>query len=159
MSEILVLSKGTLIPNHNAMILDGNRRWARARGLHPSEGHKAAYGAMQKVSKAARDLGIHTLTLWAFSTENWERPMEEIKNIMLLIKKLLHDFEKESKNEQIRFIHLGRKDRLPKEIVEMIYILEEKTRNFKEHVFNLALDYGGANEMVRVTQKIINDKI
>src|SRR5260221_10346616 len=118
--EKLVLPKGTVIPNHIALILDGNRRWARARGLHPSEGHKAAYGAMQKVTRAARDLGIHTLTLWAFSTENWERPAEEIKNIMLLIKKLLSDFEKESKEEQIRFVHLGRKDRLPKEIVAMM---------------------------------------
>lgn len=159
MPEKITLPKGTIIPHHIALILDGNRRWARARGLHSSEGHKAAYGAMQKITKAARELGINTLTIWAFSTENWERPVDEIKNIMLLIRKLLSDFEKESKKEEIRFVHLGRKDRLPKEIVQMMTNLEDKTKNYKKHVFNVALDYGGANEIARATQKIIKDKI
>lgn len=155
----LVLSKGTLIPNHIAFILDGNRRWARARGLHPSGGHKAGYLAMKKVAKAARDLGIHTVTVWGFSTENWDRPQEETKNIMLLVKKFLADFERESKEEQIRFVHLGRKDRLPKQIVEEIVRLEEKTRNYKKHVFNVALDYGGKDEIVRATKKIVAEGI
>src|SRR5258708_22722759 len=159
MAEKITLPKGTVIPNHIALILDGNRRWARARGLHPTEGHKAAYGAMQKITRAARGWGINTLTIWAFSTENWERPVDEIKNIMLLIKKLLNDFEKESRDNEIRFIHLGRKDRLPKEIVEMMTKLEEKTRDYKKNVFNIALDYGGANEIARATQKIIKDGI
>ncbi|SRR5258708_213063 len=159
MPEKLILPKGTLIPNHIAFILDGNRRWARARNLHSSEGHKAGYLAMKKIAKAARDLGIHTVTVWGFSTENWERPVEETGNIMLLIKKFLSDFEKESKEEQIRFIHLGRKDRLPKEIVKEIEKLELKTVGYKKHVFNVALDYGGANEIVRATQKIIKEGI
>ncbi len=153
------LPKGTLVPNHIAFILDGNRRWARARGLHSSEGHKAGYIAMKKVAKAARELGIHTITVWGFSTENWERPVEETGNIMLLIKKFLSDFERESKEEQIRFIHLGRKDRLPKEIVSEIAKLEDKTRNYKRHVFNVALDYGGAEEIARATRQIIKDQI
>ncbi len=155
----LVLSRGTLIPNHIAFILDGNRRWARARGLHPSEGHKAGYLAMKRVAKAAREFGIHTVTVWGFSTENWDRPPEETKNIMILVKKFLKDFERESKDEQIRFVHLGRKDRFPKEIVKEIIKLEEKTKHFKSHVFNVALDYGGANEIVRATKKLINDGI
>jgi undecaprenyl diphosphate synthase len=159
MPEKLFLPKGTLIPNHIAFILDGNRRWARARGLHSSEGHKAGYMAMKKVAKASRELGIHTVTVWGFSTENWERPMDETKNIMLLIRKFLADFEKESKEEQIRFIHLGRKDRLPKEIVKEITKLEEKTKDYKKHVFNVALDYGGADEIARATRQIIKDQI
>ncbi len=155
----VTLPKGTLIPNHIAFILDGNRRWARARGLRSSEGHKAGYIAMKKVAKAARDLGIHTVTVWGFSTENWDRSQDETKNIMVLIKKFLGDFEKESKEEQIRFVHLGRKDRLPKEIVKGISNLEKKTRDYKKHVFNVALDYGGANEIARATQKIIKDQV
>ncbi|OGM05963.1 di-trans,poly-cis-decaprenylcistransferase [Candidatus Woesebacteria bacterium GWB1_43_5] len=154
-SQAITLPKGTQIPNHIAFILDGNRRWARSKGLHPSDGHKAGYFAMKKVADIARYWGIHTITVWGFSTENWERSTVEVKNIMILVKKFLEDFRKEAKSEQIRFVHLGRKDRLPADIVKEISKLEGQTRQFKKHVMNLALDYGGKDEIVRATQKIV----
>lgn len=156
MPDKITLPKGTQIPNHIAFILDGNRRWARSRGLHPSEGHKAGYEAAKKIAKITRNWGIHTVTIWGFSTENWDRSPEETKNIMKLISKFLEDFKKEAKDEEIRFVHLGRKDRLPKSILSAISELEEATKGHKKHVLNVALDYGGKNEIVRATQKIIN---
>ncbi len=159
MPEKITLPKGIQIPNHIAFILDGNRRWARSRNLHPSEGHKAGYLAMKKVAKTAREWGIHTVTLWGFSTENWERSTEETGNIMRLISKFLEDFKREAKEEEIRFIHLGRKDRLPKAIVKEMTKLEEETKDYKKHVLNIALDYGGKDEIVRATRKIIKDNV
>src|SRR5260221_6020640 len=97
--EVVVLPKGTLVPNHLAIILDGNRRWARARGLHPWEGHKKGFAAAKKVAESARNLGIHTTTLWGFSTENWDRSPREIKQIMKLIHQFVIEFEKEAKND------------------------------------------------------------
>ncbi len=155
------LPKGTQVPNHIAIITDGNRRWARARGLEAIDGHKAGYKALREVVNASRKFGVHTLTVWAFSTENWDRPSSEIQNIMALVKQFLKDFEKESieENEQIRFVHLGRKDRLPSDIIKKIQELEEKTKNYNKYVFNIALDYGGQNEIVRAVQKIVKDGI
>ncbi len=155
----LTLPKGTLIPNHLAIILDGNRRWARARGLHPWEGHRKGFEAAKKVANAARNLGIHTTTLWGFSTENWDHGKKEIDQIMKLLKQFIIEFEKEAKEDQIRLIHLGRKDRLPKELMDAITNLEGITKDYKNHVLNIALDYGGKNEIVRATQKIIAEGI
>lgn len=155
----IALPKGTKIPNHIAIILDGNRRWARARGLHPWEGHRNGFNAARNVAKAARDLNIHTVTLWGFSTENWDRSKEEIDQIMKLIHKFINEFKKEAEKDQIRFVHLGRKDRLPVAIVKALNSIEEATKDYKKHVLNIALDYGGKNEIVRATQKIIKDNV
>jgi undecaprenyl diphosphate synthase len=155
----LTLPKGTLVPNHIAIILDGNRRWARARGLHPWEGHRKGFEAAKIIANASRGLGIHTTTLWGFSTENWDRSPKEIKQIMKLLHQFIVEFEKEAKKDQVRLVHLGRKDRLPKDLVKALINLENITRDHKKHVLNIALDYGGANEIVRATQKIIKEGI
>ena len=130
MPEVTTLPKGTLVPNHIAVILDGNRRWARARGLKPWEGHKAGYEAVRRLASTARDMNVHTFTIWAFSTENWERPPEEIKQIMKLLKKGLAEFEKDAHKEEVKLVHLGRKDRFPKELSEYLTKMEEKTKGF-----------------------------
>jgi len=95
MSELMSLPKGTTVPNHIVMILDGNRRWARARGLKPWEGHYNGYLAIGKIARAARTLGVHTFTVWAWSTENWERPQTEVDGVMDLFRKALKEEEKE----------------------------------------------------------------
>ncbi|MEK7526276.1 MAG: polyprenyl diphosphate synthase, partial [Patescibacteria group bacterium] len=118
--DTLTLPKGTKIPNHIALILDGNRRWARSRGLHPWEGHKAGFFALKALAKSARTLGVHTFTVWGFSTENWDRPQQEIEKIMGLILRALKDMEKEIIKDQVRFVHLGRKDRLPENVLKKI---------------------------------------
>ena len=92
MQSKLQLPKDTTVPNHIAIIPDGNRRWARARGLYTLEGHKAGFDASVKVCRAAREWGVHTITLWGFSTENWDRTKEEINYLMKLYSKSIDDF-------------------------------------------------------------------
>lgn len=158
--EKISLPKGTVVPNHIAMILDGNRRWARARGLKPWEGHYHGYLAVEKLARAVRSLGIHTFTVWAFSTENWERPQNEIDAIMDLFRKALKEKEKEFHKDKVALVHLGRKDRLPEDIQKMLIKIESETAKYsKNHIYNLAVDYGGRSEIVRATQKAIDSGI
>lgn len=151
--------KDTVIPNHIAIILDGNRRWARSKGLPTLEGHKAGFDAGLKVARAAREWGVHTFTVWGFSTENWDRSPAEIAYLMKLYKEMLDEIKKDAKKDQIRFVHLGREDRFPKALIRYFRSLEEETKDYKKHVFNVALDYGGHDEIVRATQNIIKDGV
>jgi len=142
------------------MILDGNRRWARARGLDPWQGHYYGFKAVEKLANAARDLGVHTFTVWAFSTENWDRPKREIDAIMDLFRRALKEKEKEFHRDRVALVHLGRKDRLPEDIRKELIRIEADTAKYKEnHVFNLAVDYGGRDEIVRALKGIVADKI
>jgi undecaprenyl diphosphate synthase len=157
MSAQISLPKGTVIPSHIAMILDGNRRWARARGLKPWEGHYGGFKAVEKLAYAARQLGVHTFTVWAFSTENWERPKEEIDAIMGLFRKALREKEKEFHKDKVALVHLGRKERLPLDIQKELTRIEAETAKYaKHHIFNLAVDYGGRDEILRAAQKAID---
>ncbi len=158
MSENIPLPKGTVVPNHIAIILDGNRRWARAKGLKSWEGHKAGYEAVRKLARASRKFGVHTFTIWAFSTENWERPQIEIDEIFKLLRVGLEEFRKEAHEEKVRLVHLGRKDRFPKDIALQLTRLEKETQNYN-NVLNLALDYGGRDEIIRAVRGIVNDRI
>ncbi len=151
----VVLPADTKVPSHIAIILDGNRRWARSRGLHTLQGHKAGFEAGLRIADAARDFGVHTLTVWGFSTENWDRSEEEIGYLMTLYKQMVDEIVKRSEKEGIRFVHLGRKDRFPKDLMAYIAKIEEQTRHNTKHVFNVALDYGGKDEILRATKKII----
>ncbi len=160
MSDLVSLPKNTTIPNHIAMILDGNRRWARARGLAPWEGHYHGFKAVEQLAYSARQLGVHTFTVWAFSTENWERPQQEIDAIMNLFRKALKEKEKEFHSDKVALVHLGRKDRLPQDIQDELIRIEKETAKYaKNHIFNLAVDYGGRSEIVRATQKAIESGI
>lgn len=153
------LPKGTILPNHVAIILDGNRRWARARGLHTLEGHRAGFEAARKTARTARQLGIHTLTVWGFSTENWDRSKEEINYLMTLYWKFVKEVRSDAKKDGVRFIHLGREDRFPKDLIAFMRQVEDETKNNTKHVFNAALDYGGHDEILRAVKKIVEDKI
>jgi len=153
------LPKGTKVPNHVALILDGNRRWARARGLNPWEGHKAGLDAVVKVAKASRDFGVHTFTIWGFSTENWDRSAQEVEKIMDLFGKALDEFRKDLISNKVRFVHLGRKDRLPSNLIGKMTLIENETRNFDKNILNLALDYGGNDETVRAVNKMLDAKL
>lgn len=160
MSELIKLPKNTTVPNHIAMILDGNRRWARAKGLQPWEGHYHGFRAVEKLAYAARELGVHTFSVWAFSTENWERPQAEIDAIMNLFRKALKEKEKEFHKDKVALVHLGRKERLPVDIQSELIRIESDTAKYKKHhVFNLCVDYGGRDEILRATQKIIDSGV
>ena len=154
------LSNGTVVPDHIAMILDGNRRWARARGLDSWKGHLYGYKALEKLAKSARELGVHTFTVWAFSTENWERPQKEVDAIMDIFRMGLKEKEKEFHRDRVALIHLGRKDRLPEDIRVQLSRIEAETAKYRSHnVFNLAVDYGGKDEILRTVRKIVADGI
>lgn len=152
---MITVPEGTKVPNHIAMVLDGNRRWARARGMKPWEGHKAGYKAIQAVARASRELGVHTFTVWAFSTENWERSKVEIDEIMNIFRMGLLEIEKDLHENKIRLVHLGRKDRLPEDIMNLVSRIERETLKYNDHhVFNVAVDYGGRDEIVRAVNRI-----
>jgi len=156
----ITLPKGTVIPDHIAMILDGNRRWARAKGLEPWKGHFYGYKALDKLAHAARRLGVHTFTVWAFSTENWERPKHEIDEIMNIFRRGLKETERDFHKEKVALVHLGRKDRLPEDIKKELARIEKETAKYaSNHIFNIAVDYGGRDEIVRAVKKIVADKV
>lgn len=160
MSDAIALPKNTVVPNHIAMILDGNRRWARARGLEPWKGHFYGYKAVNALAHATRKLGIHTFTVWAFSTENWERPQKEIDEIMNIFRRALKETEKDFHKEHVAMVHLGRKDRLPADIRHKVARIEAETAKYaSEHIFNMAVDYGGRDEILRAVKKVVADKV
>ncbi len=153
------LPKGTIVPNHIAIILDGNGRWARSRGLAVTKGHEAGAQALKRVIRATRDWGVHTLTIWGFSTENWKRPYNERRKIFELVKKTIKESLDEAKRENVRFVHIGRKDRLPAELLKAIVKAENETRNNTKHILNVALDYGGREEILQAVRRIVEDKV
>lgn len=158
-SQIAPLPKDTVVPNHIAVVLDGNGRWARSHDLPATKGHEVAAKNLRNIIVASRDMGVHTLTLWGFSTENWKRSPKEVNKILSLVKLYLRKELETGKKEGVRFHHLGRKDRLPKDLLEWLKKAEGETKNNKKYILNLALDYGGRDEITRAVKKIVADKI
>jgi undecaprenyl diphosphate synthase len=159
MPEELSLPKGTKVPDHLAIIPDGNRRWARARGLHTLQGHKAGFDMAVKLCHTARHFGIHTVTLWGFSTENWDRTKDEISYLMKLYERLIDNYLKEAKKDGVKIIHLGRKERLPESLRKKIAFAESSTKGNTRYIMNIAIDYGGQDDIIRATQAMIRDKV
>ncbi len=155
----VTLPKGTKVPDHLALIPDGNRRWARARGLYTLEGHKAGFNRAVELARVARDWGINTVTLWGFSTENWDRTKKEISYLMRLYEKLVEDHLKEAREKEVKITHLGRKDRLPTRLVKKIVHAEEVTKDNRKYWMNIAIDYGGHDEIIRAVQAMMKDGV
>jgi len=147
----------TDIPNHVAVIPDGNRRWATERGKTTYEGHKKGFEELIKIAKKARDLGIKVFTVWAFSTENWKRSPEEISYLMKLFEVMLDKYLNEALKDKVRIIHLGRKDRINENLRNKIIDAENKTKTFNKHYLCIGLDYGGRDEIDRAVSKGKND--
>lgn len=145
------------IPNHVAIIPDGNRRWAKENGFPSLIGHQKGFETANKVIEKARDMGVHTMTLWAFSTENWNRSQEEVAYLMKLYEENIEDNLQKAKKEGVRIYHLGRKERIPNSLKEKIIKAEEETKNFEKYVLNIALDYGGHDDILRAMQKFYQD--
>ena len=143
----------TKIPHHLAIIPDGNRRWAKEHGLATIKGHQKGFKALLEIVKAAREWGIHTVTLWSFSTENWKRSKEEVAYLMKIYEEMIKKYLAEAKKEEVRIIHLGRKDRIPQSLRETLTRVEKETKENRRHILNIALDYGGRDEIVRAIKK------
>jgi len=144
---------------HVAIIPDGNRRWARSHFLPVIEGHRRGFYKAKEIIKKSQKMGIKVITLWAFSTENWTRAKDEIENLMLIYENFLDEYFSEAIKEQVRVIHIGRKDRIKKSLLKKIIEVEEKTKEFKKYTLVFALDYGGRDEIVRAVLKMHKDKI
>lgn len=153
------LPPGTRVPDHIAIVLDGNGRWARSRGLPATKGHDQAAIALRRIIEASRDIGVHTLTLWGWSTENWKRPPREVAKIMSIVKKNIKTELKNADKEGVRLYHLGRKDRLPKDLLKWILKAEKETRHNKKYILNLAMDYGGHDEIIRAVRKMLTEGV
>ncbi len=147
------------IPNHIAVIPDGNRRWAKEHHLPSLEGHRRGFAVAIKIGRKIRAMGIHTLTMWAFSTENWNRSKEEISYLMKMYETFIEKNLKEAMKEKIRIIHMGRRDRISKKLLERIQDSEEKTKDFKNYILNIAIDYGGRDEIIRGIHRMSEENI
>jgi undecaprenyl diphosphate synthase len=146
-------------PQHVAIIPDGNRRWARERNLPTLRGHRE--GIENRFFELCRyfySSPLKVLTLWCFSTENWDRSQDEVTYLMDLFLEIIEKFEPEFLENKISFRHIGRRDRLGPKIMKKIEELEEKTKDFNNKTITLAMDYGGRDEIHRAVEKIVQVK-
>lgn len=161
LGKALIIDNKKDVPKHVAIIPDGNRRWARERGLSASFGHytSASDERLIELFLEAKRMGIKYISLWGFSTENWKRDNQEIKSIFSLISRKIEKLKSLAHKHRIRFRHLGRKDRLPKNLLKELEILEEETKDYDDLNVQLLLDYGGRDEVIRAINKILKSGV
>ena len=149
----------TNIPQHIAIIMDGNRRWAREKGKETSDGHKAGAENLEKIAKYCNNIGVKYLTVYAFSTENWKRSKDEVSALMILLKNYLKKFSKNANKENIRIKVLGDIEVLDDGLKKSINEAIERTKNGTGLTLNIAFNYGGRAEIVNATRKIVEKVI
>ncbi|MCS7207860.1 MAG: isoprenyl transferase [Dehalococcoidia bacterium] len=147
------------IPRHVAIIMDGNGRWATQRNLPRLEGHRAGTENVRRVVQAFADRGVRYLTLYAFSTENWSRPKEEVQGLLDLLEATIQREGKALHKEKVRIRHLGRLDRLPPSLQQAIREVLALTAHNDGFTLSVALDYGGRDEIVSAVRRIVQDGI
>ena len=147
----------TNIPSHIAIIMDGNRRWAKEKGLDYKVGHKEGAKTIEKIVRYAKKVGIKYITVYAFSTENWKRSKEEVGALMLLLKNYLDDYSKRADTENIKVKVLGDLGALSDGLQKTIRKCEERTKNNDGITFCIGLNYGGRDEIVRAVKSIATD--
>ncbi|MDR3316966.1 MAG: di-trans,poly-cis-decaprenylcistransferase [Puniceicoccales bacterium] len=145
---------GKNLPRHVAIILDGNGRWARSRGLPHGAGHREGAKNILRIVPIARKIGIKVLSLFCFSTENWMRPPGEVLGLMVLLESFLKKYRKKILGEHLGFRWLGRPDGLPAKVVAILRELEEKTKTYNTFCLCLAINYGGRDDVLRALQKL-----
>lgn len=142
---------GLSIPGHIGVIMDGNGRWARARGLPRTAGHAKGAEVFQNITRYCEKIGVKALTVYAFSTENWKRPKDEVDSIMNLLRTYLKNaFNFKGENIKMRFI--GDRTRLDADMLEMMMRLEKTSENNTGLILNIALNYGGREEIVHAAK-------
>lgn len=147
------------IPKHIAIIMDGNGRWASERNLPRIIGHRAGSESVREIIRVCLELKIEYLTLYSFSTENWQRPKEEIKGLMELLKFLLKNEVDELNRNGVSIRAIGRLDYLPNDVKNELFKAIEKTKNNNKLKLYLALSYGGRQEILDAVNKIIKSKL
>ena len=142
------------IPNHVAIILDGNGRWAKAKGMPRKYGHIQGAKTVEDICEVAYNMGIQYLTVYAFSTENWNRPQDEVDALMKLLRNYMKNCLKRASKNNMCVRVIGEKSRLDDDIRESIEELENATKDNTGLHFTIAINYGGRDELVRATRKI-----
>lgn len=137
------------LPQHIAIIMDGNGRWAKNRGLPRTAGHAAGAETFRTIATYCREIGIRYLTVYAFSTENWKRPAEEVSAIMGLLKKYLMEAIADMEKEKVRFVFFGDLSPLPAELRELAWETQERSAVYTGCQVNICLNYGGRDEILR----------
>ena len=145
------------MPRHIAIIMDGNRRWAKAQGKPASFGHKAGAKTLEKIVRYANKIGLEYITVYAFSTENWKRAEEEVKALMMLLQSYLDDYSKRADTENIRVKILGDISALAPGMQKSIQNCMERTKDNTGVTFNIALNYGGRDELVKAIKNIAQE--
>ena len=145
------------MPKHIAIIMDGNRRWAKAKGKPASFGHKEGAKTLEKIVRYANKIGLEYITVYAFSTENWKRAEDEVKALMLLLQNYLDDYSKRADTENIRVKILGDISALSEGMQKSIIKCMERTKDNTGVTFNIALNYGGRNEILKAVKEIAEE--
>lgn len=145
------------VPRHVAIIMDGNRRWAKKRGVPVKVGHWQGADTLDKLTEFASDIGVEVLTVYSFSTENWSRPRDEVSSLMELFSAYLKKMRKKMIREGVRLSHIGDIKHLPEKLRELLLQVEADTAHGKKITLVLALNYGSRNEMTRAVQEIARD--
>jgi undecaprenyl diphosphate synthase len=139
--------------------MDGNGRWAKARGLPRLAGHRAGTENLRPVLEASAEFGIEVLTIWAFSTENWRRPEAEVKGLLRILEQMIQRELQELHKQGVKLRHVGRLERLPERLQKRVRDAIALTKDNTRIVLNVAFDYGGREELVQAVQQIIRDGI
>jgi undecaprenyl diphosphate synthase len=147
------------IPTHIGIIMDGNGRWALSRGLPRLAGHRAGTENLRRIIEACIEFGIKYLTIYAFSTENWGRPSEEVQGLMRIFEDVIDRELQELHDQGVRVRHIGRLDRLKPAFLEKVQQAIEYTRNNQRLTLNIAFNYGGRDEIICAIQRMIQDGV
>ena len=147
------------LPLHVAFIMDGNGRWATQQGLPRLEGHRVGVNSLQTILQTLAGKGVKWVTVYAFSTENWSRPTEEVDGILALLDHALQEQTQELHKNNIRVIHIGRLDRLPQTMRDSVEAAQQLTINNTGITLNVAFDYGGREEILDAVKRIIKDGV
>ncbi len=148
---------GEIVPRHIAIILDGNGRWARKRGLPRTAGHAVGSENFRKIAYYCRDLGVDYLTVYAFSTENWKRPSDEVSTIMKLLGKYLHEAIDIMERDRIKMRIFGDVAGLPDEMQKLVAKTNEISTHYEGFQANICLNYGGRAEIIQAAQRYADD--
>ena len=143
------------VPRHIAIIMDGNGRWALARGLPRLAGHRAGTENLRQVIEACGEFGIEYLTIYAFSTENWGRPVEEVQGLMRILEDVIDRELPELHKQGVQLRHIGKLDRLTPELRQKVLDAIETTKDNDRLVLNVAFNYGGRDEIICAIQQMI----
>jgi len=153
------MTENSQIPRHLGFIVDGNRRWAKKHGVPAYEGHLAGYNALKDVVIAAADAGVEYISLYTFSTENWDRAKEEVSNLMGLMMRLFKTDVKLLLDNDLRMLVLGTRDKLPQKMSDAIDSVQAQTAHCKKATIAVCFNYGGQQEIVEAVKRLVEQKV